>query len=128
MVVIVGKEVLHPVGIFETAGMVKAQGEGTVPGAHIKCLQIRIIGKDIFNQAAAVSLSMELGGCRYIFKLIYAGTFFCHHAFRPDCAVCQHKHIAPLQVAVHHILLFVCQQEQVQILLFVLFYLNDFHD
>ena len=28
----------------------------------------------------------------------------------------------------HHVLLFVCQQEQVQILLFVLFYLNDFHD
>ena len=67
MVVIVGKEVLHPVGIFETAGMVKAQGEGTVPGAHIKCLQIRIIGKDIFNQAAAVSLSMELGGLSLYF-------------------------------------------------------------
>ena len=87
MVVVVGKEAFHPVGIFKTAGMIKVQGERAVPGSHIEGLQIRIMVKKIFNQAAAVSLSLEQGGGRYIFKLLCARTFVCHHTFCPDRTV-----------------------------------------
>lgn len=123
----VGEEVPDGVVPCESAALIKGDGQRTVPGTRLKLSELAAEqAGHIFDQHSAISLALKGFRNRQVLNFQQTLSFIGHNTYAlNDSVILKHKHPAAVQIAVDHILLLICKQQEREIVSFVF---GDFPD
>ena len=122
------EEIFNTMRISKSALLIKRHGQRAVAGAHLqKGIVSRILAHKEVDQRFAVALSLRLRFHGEVLELQNPAALVSDDAFCFHAAVLQHIHGAPLQIAVDHVLLLVCQQQKRKELLFIFMDFSNIH-
>ena len=109
----------------KTALFIERQGNGAVARADEHCPAfILIVFTHVVDQMPAVAFPLKLRTGRQILYLVDAVSLVRDNADTFQTAVVQREQSSPVQILVDHILLLVCQQQQIEEVFFVV--MDDF--
>lgn len=116
MIVVVHKEVLHPVGSDKAALFIKVEGRGSLARAHKqgRALEVFAVVHNILNETSAIAPALGFGSCRKVLDFEDAFALSGHNADGLHIGITEGKHCAPVEISFNHVHLFVCQEQQIR--------------
>ena len=115
MIIVVHKEVLHPVGANKAAFFVEAKGRGALARAHKqgRALEVLAVVHNMMNETSAIAPALGFGSCRKVLDLEDAFALPGHNADGLHIGITEGKHGSPVEIALNHVHLLVCQEQQI---------------